>query len=244
MSSGRNLVLRLAPRRLIELYSSIVKRRRKRKAQGRRYQELQLGKLLPRLEEGSFADAHVKHASRDPRLDGNTQVTRLRTYFVYNFAKLALHFSDGGDFVTGGVSYGTAPKIAAELLGHEGIGRKWWLIDPLDGRPDYRFPIDMSEVTKDWRGGFTVEWINDLLPDGLNEISLPVAFVHLNSGNFDAELASLEALRGRLVSGGFMVVDQYGWVSPRAQKAFDDIIDENEWQSFVLPTYQLVVYRP
>ncbi len=178
--------------------------------------------------------------------DGDTRVTRLRTYYVWNFASLALARTETGDFVTGGVSYGTTPKVVADCLNFAHTGRKWWLIDPLDGWPDpsFKYNVDLENAQSGWNPNAQAEWILEPLPGSLNSLPSSLAFVHLNTGNFDAELESLPTLGERVCSGGFILLDQYGWRSTDQQLQFDTAVHEAGLESFELPTYQLVIWKP
>ena len=72
-----------------------------------------------------------------------------------------------------------------------------------------------------------------------------VAFLHIDMNNAEAERGALEVLFGRVVAGGIIVLDDYGWSGYRAQKdSADDFMRLHGLTILELPTGQgLVVKR-
>ncbi len=71
-----------------------------------------------------------------------------------------------------------------------------------------------------------------------------IAFLHLDLNNADAEIGALEILFDRIVPGGVMILDDYGWLGYRAQKlAEDPWLAARGYHVLELPTGQGLVFK-
>lgn len=152
--------------------------------------------------------------------------------------------------MTAGVSFGTAPLIVSEALRDEIKSRKFYLIDPLDGSKTSSekgmtsYNTDFDLVKNRWAPNVDAVWVREYLSTKvLNDIP-DLALIHLNTGDFDSEYSCLSILFEKLVAGGFIVFDLYGWLTPERQSLIDQRLSALNATSFELPTRQLVIAKP
>ncbi len=66
-----------------------------------------------------------------------------------------------------------------------------------------------------------------------------IAFMHLDVNSAAAEIGTLELLFDRIVPGGMLVLDDYGWLAYKDQKQAEDIFfAERGYHVLELPTGQ------
>jgi hypothetical protein len=205
---------------------------------------------MTRIHQGAFSEVHEKWALLDTHIARDTNKTRLRVYTVFSFAQLALRNTIAGDFLTAGVSFGTAPLIVSELLRDEIKARKFYLIDPLDGSQTSHeigltsYNTDFDLVKSRWTPNVEAVWVREFLSkSSLREIP-ELALIHLNTGDFDSEYSCLSILFEKLVAGGFIVFDLYGWLTAERQSLIDQKLKSINATSFELPTRQLIIAKP
>lgn len=205
---------------------------------------------MTRIHQGSFSEIHEKWALLDTHIARSTNITRLRVYTIFSFAQLALRNTRTGDFLTAGVSFGTAPLIVSEALRDEIQSRKFYLIDPLDGSKTSSekgmtsYNSDFDLVKSRWTPNVEAVWVREFLSTkALNDIP-ELALIHLNTGDFDSEYSCLSILFEKLVVGGFIVIDLYGWITRERQSLIDQKLAVLNATSFELPTRQLVIAKP
>ncbi len=72
--------------------------------------------IIKKLHQGIFSKVHEKWSSKDNHLKGDNNITRLRVYYAYSFAKIAIANTSNGEFLNTDISYNTAPLVINELL--------------------------------------------------------------------------------------------------------------------------------
>jgi O-methyltransferase len=90
-----------------------------------------------------------------------------------------------------------------------------------------------------------VHVIQGKVPDSF-AIAVPekISLIHLDMNNADAEVGALEVLFDRLVPGGILILDDYGWLYYRAQKLAEDTwLGKRGYQVLELPTGQGMVIK-
>lgn len=215
------------------------------------YQGVEPPFFMSRLHAGDFSNIHEKWTRLDTHINRDSNITRLRVYTVCSFAKLALN-TNGGDFLTAGVSFGTSALISAEYLSLENETRDYYLIDPLDGSKTaadkgsntHAYNTDFELVRSRWNTKISTKWIRSFLClETINNIPT-LAFAHLNTGDFDSELKCLPIIFQKLVPGGFIVQDIYGWLTEGERKKIDSVLDRVGATSFLYITRQLIISKP
>lgn len=92
-------------------------------------------------------------------------------------------------------------------------------------------------------GNFEV--IRGWVPDSF-QIKSPerVSFLHIDMNNVPAEIGALEHLFDRVVPGGIIVLDDYGWNGHEAQAiAEDEFMEKRGYSVLELPTGQGLIFK-
>jgi O-methyltransferase len=178
-------------------------------------------------------------------------------------ARSALH--TGGDFVECGTFKGDMAWVVLTVIGAEHIPR-FWLFDSFDGfSPDYSSADDFpaSPGFLDFANGFyrqtgLYEYVRDrfasfsnvtlvkgFLPEALDSAGPErIGFLHIDLNSPRAEISVLERLFQRVLPGGVVVFDDYGWeMFHRQKEAEDDFMRRRGHEILELPTGQGLVIR-
>jgi len=150
-----------------------------------------------------------------------------------------------GDFVECGVFRGDMSWVVAECLNFSQVKKTFYLYDSFSGFPpklqtaeDYPFNPDFlafaqkaysadedlaAKVTKRFSVYPNVQVIPGYVPDSFQK-ALPekIAYLHLDLNSPAAEIAALDVLFDRIVPGGTIVFDDYGWADFCKQKEQED----------------------
>jgi O-methyltransferase len=172
----------------------------------------------------------------------------------------------GGDLVECGTFKGDMAWVVMQAIGAGHIPR-FWLFDSFDGfAPDYSSAADFPDNPGflDFANGFyrqaglyeyvrerfaeftNVTVVKGFLPDALDGAAPQrIGFLHIDLNSPRAEIAVLERLFDRVLPGGAIVFDDYGWKMFHKQKeAEDDFMRRRGYEILELPTGQgLVVKR-
>ncbi|MEK1906779.1 MAG: TylF/MycF/NovP-related O-methyltransferase, partial [Pseudomonas sp.] len=124
-----------------------------------------------------------------------------------------------GDFVEAGVYMGFTVKVICDYLGFNSLNRDYYLYDVFYHSPDMPHHA-LSEhgeglyekVCKRFETYPRVKVIQGLIPESFEKgVPEKISFMHIDMNNADAEVAVLDALYDRLVSGGMIIFDDFGW---------------------------------
>ena len=172
----------------------------------------------------------------------------------------------GGDFVECGVFKGDMAWVVTHVIGPERIPT-YWLYDSFEGfsskwsspedYPDnpgfldfandyYRQAGMYDEVIKRFAPYPRIRVTKGFLPEALDEgAPEKIGFLHVDLNSPRAEVAVLERLFDRVLPGGVVIFDDYGWKLFEAQKtAEDEFMAKRGYEILELPTGQgLVVKR-
>lgn len=159
-----------------------------------------------------------------------------------------------GDFVEAGVYQGFTVNVICDYLKFNEMDRDYYLYDVFYHTPDmlhHSLPAHgeglYDAVCKRFEPYPRVKVIQGLVPDSF-EKGLPekVAFMHIDMNNAQAEVAMLDALYERVVSGGMVIFDDYGWLGYSAQKTAEDawLAERYFEQILELPTGQGLLVKP
>jgi hypothetical protein len=197
------------------------------------------GALHPNWQRGAFAGDNLFVFSRnlsfldDPRLmeavarHADTAVERT---ILWRTAVLVWAARNGlkreGDFVECGCYRGTSARIVAEALGLGSTGRGYWLYDLFaypDGSTHTRMPGMGPDLFETVKARFAdmpdVRVVKGSVPEVLEGRSPErIAFLHIDMNSAPAEIGALEALFDRVVPGGCVVLDDYGYQGYREQR--------------------------
>jgi len=173
-----------------------------------------------------------------------------------------------GDFVECGVFQGDMSFVVFHAAGLAGCGRRMLLFDSFDGlgpalvvegeyasMPGY---IEMANSYYQRPGLYEsvlarfapypeVSVHRGYLPGALSsETPEAIAWLHIDLNSTNAEISTLEVLFERVVPGGLIILDDYGWAGNAMQKSAEDaFFAKLGYRVLELPTGQgLVVKRP
>ena len=217
------------------------------------------------LSEDAFRDAylairgsHIYDAYDTP----NTIAWRLHTLVWAARCGLA----HKGDLVECGVFKGDMAWVVSTLLADDLHGRTYYLYDSFEGfstklsraedyptnpgffefaNKVYSEPGLFEAVTKRFAAHPNVRIVRGFLPDSLS-IAAPdqIAFLHVDLNSPAAEIKVLETLFDRVVPGGVIVFDDYGWqVFHRQREAEDRFMTSRGHTILELPTGQGLVVK-
>lgn len=167
-----------------------------------------------------------------------------------------------GDFVECGVLTGYSMGVVADYVDFVHSGRRMYLYDTFEGIPEaYNSEKRSNAVIESMNAqeGETVydvarlrfadlpnvQLVRGIVPDTFAEACPErIAFLHIDMNSAASEIAALVALFDRVVPGGYIVFDDYGWTGYRAQKdAEDRWFAERGHKILELPTGQGMVIR-
>jgi O-methyltransferase len=162
-----------------------------------------------------------------------------------------------GDFVECGVFRGFSTAVAAKYLKFERQKKKWYLYDTFSGIPDdqlnagqaspsgYGEPSLYEQARHRFASWPNIHVLRGRIPEILGAEPKRIAFLHLDLNSAKAELGALEVLYDRIVPGGYLLLDDYGWYEYREQKAREDpFLAARGCKVLELPTGQGLAIKP
>jgi hypothetical protein len=173
-----------------------------------------------------------------------------------------------GDFVECGVFKGDFAWVVAQATDFVRQPKTFYLYDTFDGFAPaystaddfadapgffdfadriYRDPAIYPEVVRRFSDCANIRVIRGVVPDILSDVAPEqIAFLHIDLNSPAAEIAALEILFDRVVPGGVIVFDDYGWHLFRKQKEAEDaFMAARGYHILELPTGQgMVIKRP
>jgi O-methyltransferase len=197
------------------------------------------------IEEPNFRKAVDKNA--DP---GELTII-WRSHVVCWAAKSCLSLP--GDFVECGVYKGYTSSVVVDYTDFKSQPKKFYLYDLFEHVDDpgygHSFPFLKPGLIDKVKDRFAdtpnVKIVVGKVPE-VFEVASPsqVAFMHIDMNNDIAERSALEGLWDRVVIGGMVIFDDYGWQAYRPQKvAIDDFFSTRNHEVVELPTGQGLVIK-
>lgn len=192
---------------------------------------------------------------------GPMAVSPDRCYILYQWARRSVTLP--GDLAECGVyTGGTAHLVASVLAAHtpNSVPTRFHLFDTFSGMPDTAIPQrdyhtagDFSDTSLE----FVKKRLQDfasccvfhpgLMPDTFVEVEnvSKYSFVHVDVDIYPSVMVCCEWFWPRLVSGGAMIFDDYGFYPYRhaARAAVDEFFSDKIELPIVLPTGQAVVIK-
>jgi O-methyltransferase len=185
----------------------------------------------------------------------HTMVSPDRCYVLLSFARHAMLLD--GDFAECGVCRGGTALLVARLLNTSARDRRFFLFDSFEGLPSPNVDHDNYYKAGDFafedaeaiRGmlsffdGITLKkgWMPQTF-QGLEHNRF--SFVHIDVDFYQPAIDCCDFFYPRLVPGGVIVFDDYGFPSCRGEKdAADEFFADKPEKAFVLPTGQGIVIK-
>lgn len=188
------------------------------------------------------------------RMRPHTRVSAERAWVLYSLARQALAL-DGAIYEAGVFRGGTALMLA-DLIRGDGGKQSLHLFDTFAGMPQTDAKRDLHQagdfsdtslegVRQTVGSDSFIHYHPGFVPDtfGGREADR-IAFAHVYLDIYQGILDSCKFIYPRLLPGGFMVFDDYGFMScPGARQAVDEFFAALPEVPLVLPTGQAIVFR-
>jgi glycosyltransferase involved in cell wall biosynthesis/cephalosporin hydroxylase/tetratricopeptide (TPR) repeat protein/cyclopropane fatty-acyl-phospholipid synthase-like methyltransferase len=166
-----------------------------------------------------------------------------------------------GDFVDCGVSTGLFARGVINYVDFQKLNKTYYLLDTFSGMdPRYSSPYEMQrnetlgyskntdvfEKVKETFSGFNVEIIKGAIPDTLSQVRTEkICYLSVDMNCVMPEIAALEFFWNKIVSGGVIILDDYGYPGHIEQKnAHDAFAKSKNVQVLSLPTCQGMIIKP
>ncbi|MBW4694587.1 MAG: TylF/MycF family methyltransferase [Lyngbya sp. HA4199-MV5] len=174
-------------------------------------------------------------------------------------ASNALHVE--GDFVECGVFHGFSSAVICKYLEFERLERAFYLYDTFNGLPqetsteeertgNARYDADdrealFSQVKNTFSPYPNVQIIQGIVPYSFAEgAPEKISYLHIDMNSVQAEILALEHLFDRVSVGGFIVLDDFGWLANRNQMlAETEFMQQRKHQILELPTGQGLIIK-
>ena len=185
-----------------------------------------------------------------------TLVTADRCYVLYTLGKQALAL--GGEFWECGVYKGGTAILLAKVIAEYGAssGTKLHLFDTFEGMPDVNAQKDWhksgdfkdtSEEAVSSRVGHPEHVVTHkgFIPDTFKGLeNSKISFAHIDVDIYQSILDSLNFIYPRLMPGGFIIFDDYGFPTcPGARQAVDEFFAHKPEQPLAMPSGQAIVFK-
>ena len=197
------------------------------------------------LNQNNFLNTHKKYCELDPTIE-HWHITSVRNYYAYKFLSLSLKNCGSGDILCAGISFGTTALILSEIFDVNHSGRKWILVDPMngEGRPDGIYNTSENLIHERWSQRAPMKFMKKYLEPELAKELPPLCFGHLNTGNRKAESTSLSILLDKLLPHGGILIDQYGRSSDQFMEEIDKIVSHHNCTTiFLAETRQMQIIK-
>jgi O-methyltransferase len=179
-----------------------------------------------------------------------------RCFIIYSLALQSLHLP--GMFYECGVYKGGTAILLAKILSMHRVyaSQRLYLFDSFEGMPDTDKTYDLHakgdfsdtslESVKE-RVGFPalVEFNKGVIPSTFSgKEDQSISFAHIDVDIYKSVLDCCEFIYPRLLNGGILIFDDYGFPScPGAKKAVDFFFRDKIEVPLILPTGQAVVFK-
>jgi O-methyltransferase len=227
---------------------------------------LNYGKNMTWLHDERFMQAYLAgmdsghHIARAPGSKDDIHI-EWRVHVLIWAAQHALHLD--GDFVECGVNTGIFSLAICHYLDFNKVDKSFYLFDTFDGLPESQMlPSERERILRTAEADLYSECfdvarrnfapferavlVRGTVPDTLEQVSIDkVAFLSIDMNLVYPEIAAIEHFWDKLVSGGIVVLDDYGWeVLAEQQRGWDEFAAGKGVAIATLPTGQGLLIKP
>ncbi|SFL51298.1 TylF/MycF/NovP-related O-methyltransferase [Shimia aestuarii] len=206
-------------------------------------------------EDKRFLDALRRNAESNQDLS-----IAWRIHTLVWAARRALHLP--GDFVECGVWKGFSSSVIADYLAFETVDKQLYLYDTFSGIPSELNSENRSNEIYEKETGNdpdalykhvirrfsrypNVRVVRGIVPDTFKtECPDQISLLLIDMNSAASEIAALDALFDKVVSGGLIIFDDYGWTGYAAQRHAENAFMEARQHSILeIPTGQGLVIK-
>jgi O-methyltransferase len=208
-------------------------------------QLITFGRNLTFMFHEEFIQSFTRHA-----ISNSEKSTIWRKAVHYWAGSHCIHLD--GDFVECGTYTGTTVHIIFDALNFDTHQKTYWLYDIFDfndgdkhQKLKFLGPELYEEVVKRFSFTDKIKIIQGYVPDSFQKGTPDrIALLHIDFNNPDAELAALEELWPKVVQGGIVLLDDFGWKAYSAQTNVElDFFKKRNYSILEIPTGQGLVIK-
>lgn len=166
-----------------------------------------------------------------------------------------------GDFVDCGVNTGLFSRSVMDYVSFEKLNKTYYLLDTFAGMDPkysteyemvrhhqigYQNTADLYKKAQETFSGFNVKIIKGSVPDTLEKVDTKqVAYLSVDMNCVMPEIEAMRFFWDKMVSGGLIVLDDYGYPGAEDQKrAHDQFAETKGVRILTLPTCQGLIIKP
>lgn len=214
------------------------------------------------LQDPKFQEAYALSKSMDANELLKDYDIEWRIHVVCWAAQHASHLE--GDFIDFGCRTGIFARAIHHFVDLASLSKKYYMLDTFSGL-DSRFSSDAelnsqlniiykqenterlyNSVLKSF-SSFPVKIIKGTVPETLAQVdAAKLSFVSIDMNSVRPEVAALEFCWNKLVPGGIIVLDDYGYNNQfnALRKAHDEFADSKGVKVLSVPTCQGIIIKP
>jgi O-methyltransferase len=205
------------------------------------------------LHDIKFMNAYKNAFDKTPKylaMQGNTLNIAWRAHIVTWAASQALSLE--GDFVECGVWYGLLSKTICEYTDFAKQNKNFYLIDYWGGDTnpnasvmDSEYSRDIYEVVKERFINYpNVKLVRGLVPDVLDKVDVKkIAYLGIDMNGHIPERLTLERYYERVVTGGVIYFDDYGWEYPKLREVVEEFFLDKPESLLHFPSGNSIVVK-
>lgn len=165
-----------------------------------------------------------------------------------------------GDFVDCGVCGGMYARTVMHYIDFQSLDKTYYLLDTFTGLDPkystdsemakndhfgYREVVGLYDHVQDAFRAFDVDIIKGTVPDTLPQVTTDkICYLSMDMNSVAPEIAALEFLWDKIVPGGVIILDDYGFGNNRDQKvAHDEWAATKQIKILSLPTAQGLIIK-
>jgi len=205
------------------------------------------------LHDTKFINAYKNAFDKTPKAlawEGETFNIAWRAHITTWAATQALKLE--GDFVECGVWYGLLSKTICEYTDFEKQNRTFYLFDNWgeeaysdEAKMNPEYSKDIYEIVKERFNKYpNVKLIRGLVPDVLEKVDIKkIAYLGIDMNGHIPERKTLEKYYERVVSGGVIYFDDYGWGYPKLRETVEDFFSNKPESLLHFPSGNSIVVK-
>jgi hypothetical protein len=208
------------------------------------------------IEDEKFKAAYKTAEATQPWVGFNMP---WRTYIVCSLAELVKKLP--GDFVECGVNTGAYSRAVIDYIDFNSLNKIFYLLDTYQGLVPNQITVEehkngigtylnnyknvYDQVLKTFEP-FNTKVIKGPVPDTLPQCDTKqICYLSIDMNVVEPEIAAANYFWDKIVSGGVMILDDYGFPKHKLQKiAFDKFVKEKGVNLIYIPTGQAIVFKP